>query len=1210
MGLLSNFRHKFNNAFFTQVLYGTVASLAIFMTTWDHLDRLRDRFQSKLQNDTDTFDFIVVGGGSGGSVVANRLSQFYSVLLLEAGSEPHPFQAVPGLALFMVSHPEVDWMHRSVPQKRAFGNSLKREASLSVGKGLGGSGNLNFLNYLRGSPLDYENWKNITGDKSWGYHEMRKYFRLVEDYSKDTTQTMNGTLKIDIPDFVGLSEEFITGGQELGYKHVDLNDNFVEGFDVNYFPLHKGVRQAPYQAYLTPARNRKSLTVRKFAHVNRILFRDDDSNQVTGVEYERHGELKVVKATKEVILSAGALSTPKLLMLSGVGPAQHLQDLGIPLRLDLPVGKNLQDHISTLVGPFFINESRSLLIGKDIDTRSFLEWGLNGKGPLTSSFYQASALIQSSFAKTRVEDKDWPDIHLQLSSIGIHKTYAQDLAHAYNLQENLLSQYYGHAGGKQSFSISVSNGRPVARGEVLLSGRDSKDKLMINPKYLEDSYTLDVNIMRDGIKTALKLAENSTAFQKLGAKFTEKRLPGCEHVQFRSDAYWECYIRQFSLSMQAFCGTAAMGKPTSKFAVVDPELKVIGAKGLRVIDASVMPSIVVGSPQAAVLAIGEKGADDILRYWRQFDVPSKIYEDLKRGVGEFDGRDTPDSFSGFAFIGKAGNSKQNQGGRHERPRQKVLKQKQKLISASTQKPKILRSTVTPSTTTTTTVTPTSLPDKSDFQQAETRFSHNLNQIMEFLRNSRAINEAIDDETYNDLVQNFGDRIVEIMKRNKTDIFFVPVTTTTTTSTTTTTRPVQAPKKASASLTTKRPVQAPKKTSTTLTTKRPVATTSVSKNNNNFGGATSFQKFNLGKPASNNLSNAKLQIKSHSPSQFSTTSKPRPPTPSKVTTVTSKLSTYFLGNTATPKFKVTTTIPKKVQQPSTIPSSTISGKGTPSPKYSPLISNHKTTTIPKKLTTSFITTKTPFSTIKTSTASFTTTSEVPGTTENPEEFEEVEVEDQTEETPFVEVNAIPAEEKTPTKVLELILNRDLSINKTLEVDPTATKKDNRELIEYKTEELRPFPAYPPYKIFKVPSREFLSSGLVSQALPPFNLGQQSSGLSGGLTPPPEVVSAQDVTHSLQVPVPQFQQSQLFSPPKLPRIIDENVPIQTAKTVLYYTQVFPRDVNEVRNRNNQISSSPSSSASGLVDVLDTSSSRIQKEDHHQSQNIVQFFPSITK
>ncbi|ODM93031.1 Glucose dehydrogenase [FAD, quinone], partial [Orchesella cincta] len=1087
---------------------------------------MRDRFQSKLQNDTDTFDFIVVGCGSAGSVIANRLSQYYSVLLLEAGSEPHPFQAVPGLAFFMPNHPEIDWMHRSVPQKRAFGNSLKREASLSVGKGLGGSGNLNFLNYLRGSPLDYENWRNISGDKSWGYREMRKYFQLVEDYSKDTTQNMNGTLKIDIPDFVGLSEEFITAGQELGFKHVDLNDNFVEGFDVNYFPIHNGVRQAPYQSYLKTARNRKSLTIRKFAHVNRILFRDDDTNQVTGVEYERHGELKVVKATKEVILSAGALSTPKILLLSGIGPAQHLQDVGIPLRLDLPVGKNLQDHFSTLVGPFFINESRSLLIGKDIDTRAFLEWGLNGKGPLTSSFYQASALIQSSFAKTRAEDKDWPDIHLQLSSIGIHKTYAQDLAHAYNLQENLLSQYYGHAGGKQGFSISVSNGRPVARGEVLLSGRDPKDKLMINPKYLEDSYGLDVNIMRDGIQTALKLAENSTAFQKLGARFTDKRLPGCEHVKFRSDAYWECYIRQFSLSMQAFCGTAAMGKSTSKFAVVDPELKVIGAKGLRVIDASIMPSIVVGSPQAAVLAIGEKGAESILQYWRQFDVPSKVNQDLKqRGVGEFEGKDTPDSFSGFAFIGKATNNGKQQGSRSERPRQKLLKQKQKINNPVSVNPKNLRSTPPPSTTTTTTTT-TAPVQKSDFEQAETRFSHNLNTIMEFLRNSRAINEAIDDETYNDLVQNFGDRIVEIMKRNKTDIFFIPVTTTTTTSTTTS-RPVETTK-SSKTVTTKRPSVAP-----------------VSKNNN-FGGAiTSFQKFNLGKPASS-PSSSKSQSKTHSPSQFPTTLKPRSPSPSKVTTIATRLSTYFLSNTVTPKVKVTTTVPKKVQQPSTLPS--FGGKGTPSPKYSPLVSSHKSTPTPKKLGITTITTKTPSSTIKTSTARITTTSELPGTTFDPEEFEEVEVEDPTDETPLEESPA----EKKPTKVVELILNHDLSINQTLEVESSSSnKKDNRKLIEYKTEELRPFPEYPPYKIFPVPGREFLSSGLVSQNLPPLILSQSSSsGFSGGggLTPPPEVISSRDITDSLQLPIPQFQQAQIIPPPKLPPIIDDNVPIQTAKTIM--------------------------------------------------------------
>lgn len=939
-----------------------------------------------------------------------------------------------------------------------------------------------------------------------------------------------------------------------------------------------------------------------------VLFRVN-STQVYGVEYERHGELKVAKAAKEVILSAGALSTPKILLLSGVGPSEHLQDIGIPLRLNLPVGRNLQDHISTLVGPFFIKEPRSLLLGKDIDTGTFLQWGMDGKGPLTSSFYQASGLIQSNFAKSREEDYNWPDIHLQLSSIGVHKTYAADLAHAYNLQENLLNQYYTHAAGKQSFSISVTNGRPVTRGEVLLSGRDVKDKLIINPRYLEDTYNLDVNILKDGVKTALQLAENSTAFQKLGAHFTSKKLPGCEHVEFRSDAYFECYIRQFSLSMHAYCGTAAMGKATSKYSVVDPNLKVIGASGLRVIDASVMPSIVVGSPQGAILAIAEKGSDMILQYWRQFDVPSnKYYENTAVNATE-NANDFTDSFSGFSYMGKVtrvtGNSKNNQGSTSSR------KTKQKNAGKGHQQRNGNRAVVVSTSTTSTTTTQKTT---TDFEPAETRFSHNLSQIMEFLRNSRAINEAIDDETYNDLVQNFGERIVELMKKNKTDIFFIPVTTTTTT--TTTVKPRESENGKSAP------------------TAPPTKLGHLSSKN------TLPSKFSSGKPDENNKSSSiQKSGKQFQPFQFSTTSKPSP---------------HTANNTVSrnPKSKVITQIPKKhhtVVFPSPSSFSSVSSsfpKTTPAAKFSPLISapvNKPTTVGPvKKIATTSIK---PFTTLASSTSTTTTTEIDTGFDDNTEETTSEFEDEETTDRP-AEITSI----KPSKKIVELILNPDLTINKTKEIDsatfnaltssssivssgPKDSEVQERKLIEYRTEEVRPFREYPPYKILSVPGQEFVPSGraLVPPShqfhhhhhhpSPPQGLPSISSPsilLQSALTPPPPqhqfISQPQHQSHHLHhhhsLPsLAEYQNAQLLAPPKLPSVIDENLPIQTAKTVLYYTQVSPRDPNEIRNSDIIANFASNGGGVGGGRVVSSSLSlppNLQRED--QSQNIVQFFPSI--
>lgn len=917
-------------------------------------------------------------------------------------------------------------------------------------------------------------------------------------------------------------------------------------------------------------------------------------------------------------------------MTSGVGPAEHLQDIGIPVRLDLPVGRNLQDHISTLVGPFFIKEPRGLLLGKDIDTRSFLEWGMDGKGPLTSSFFQASGLILSSFAKSREEDSNWPDIHLQLSSIGVHKTYAQDLAHAYNLQENVLSQYYSHAVSRPSFSVSVTNGRPVARGEILLSGRDPKDKLLINPRYLEDPYGVDVNIMKDGINAVMRLVENSTSFQKLGARFTEKSLPPCSHVEFRSSAYFECYIRQLSLSMHAYCGTAPMGKVSSKFSVVDPELKVIGAKGLRVIDASVMPTIVAGSPQAAVLAIGEKGADNILRYWRQFDVPPK--KPVQRAPGKLEGNDTgkddvTDSFSGFSFAGKVtriqnGNrgKTNNHVGNRKHPKQKI-----KTSGGSTKRPNNERIVSTSSTTvrTTTRSTTTASTQKPDFDQAETRFSHNLNQIMEFLRNSRAINEAIDDETYNDLVQNFGERIVEFMKKNKTDIFFVPITTT---STTTTTKPLTIPTSTKTTTTTRRP-------------QSPPSTTSRPPSKNSFGGfvnSNSYSKISFGKSSDENSS--PKNAKQYEPFQFSTTSNP---VPAKVTTVVRKLSTYFLNSQASPKPKPTTPTPKKGHHYNT-PSAVNSGKVAQGTKFSSVISNiahvNKPSSIvtvgPKKITSPAYTTSfRPLTSSSTTSGASSILDSLFNNSDSDEgEFEETTSFDDEEVT-----TQAPTEYQTttkpPTKYVELILNPDLTVNKTKEYDGPASiitssgkhgEKD-RELIEYRTEEVRPFPHFPPYKIVNVPGQEFNAHGGIlppsftqSHSITPAVLLQPSPSGITSLTPPPPHHHQQGIRNHFHhrpisqplpppLPLPQFHQAHILSPPKPPTVVDENLPIQTAKTVLYYTQVFPRDLDEIRNRNVNINNNNVNSNVGQIvpSSLSLSSSSVHKDP---SQSIVQFLPSV--
>ncbi|CAL8127841.1 unnamed protein product [Orchesella dallaii] len=619
MGVFNTVRSGLN-VLFTPVLYGVVASLAIQLATWEKGDKTQDKLGIKAELDkVDTFDFIVVGGGTAGSVVANRLSEYYTVLLLEAGGEPNPLVYVPGLASHLVNRPEVDWMHKTVAQKRSSTLAHFKRASWSAGKGMGGSGNLDYAMHLRGNRRDFDNWAKLVKDVGWGYEGMLPYFQRHENFVGNTTDPQahaeGGELTIQLPAYRPLATEFVWAGKELGYPNVDLNGRFTEGFDELFYPIRRGEKQTTYKTFIEPIKKRQNLTIRKFATVSKLLLRKND-NGAYGLEYERHGKKYTAYAYRETILSAGSINSPKLLLVSGIGPKRHLEDVGVKPLVNLPVGRNLQDHLAVYVGPFFIKEPYSFLFDRDVTAKSFFEYGTYGTGPLTTTGFQAAGLISSSFAKHRGE-KGWPDLQLLLHGVSVHANYATDMAHAYGLQEDTLKKYYKHAAGRHSFHIVVSLGRPYARGEIRLASRNPSAPLIIDPKYLEDPWDFDSKTMVEGVKRAIDIVEGTTKFQNLGGSFTHEVFPGCENVKFRSDDYWECYIRQYTVSLNNPVGTCTMGPMDSPHAVVDSELRVIGANNLRVVDASVMPSIVGAGTQAATIAIAEKGAEAIMDYWKK-----------------------------------------------------------------------------------------------------------------------------------------------------------------------------------------------------------------------------------------------------------------------------------------------------------------------------------------------------------------------------------------------------------------------------------------------------------------------------------------------------------------------------------------------------------------------------------------------------------------
>jgi choline dehydrogenase-like flavoprotein len=309
------------------------------------------------------------------------------------------------------------------------------------------------------------------------------------------------------------------------------------------------------------------------------------------------------------------------------------------------VGRNLQDHTAVYLGPFFINGSHSLGLF-DFRLQNFFDFLTKGAGPFGSTSALSQGFISSSVAKSQGEG-DWPDVQLVLSGASICKDCIPYLAHSFNFQQDLMEIYYENAKGKPSFTQIVSNARPLSRGDIRLRSSNPRMAPIIDPNYLDNEH--DIRVMVDGIKKALELVENSTTFQKIGTHFTNESFPGCHLEEFRSDKYWECFVRQFTVSLHHVVGTCSMGKSEEAGGVVDSKLRVFGTKRLRVIDASVMPVLPIGNTNWPVTMIGEKGSQMILDFWNSA-VESSSVDNANMGENEIGNEKMPSKLRSDLII--------------------------------------------------------------------------------------------------------------------------------------------------------------------------------------------------------------------------------------------------------------------------------------------------------------------------------------------------------------------------------------------------------------------------------------------------------------------------------------------------------------------------------------------------------------------------------
>ncbi|XP_063988386.1 glucose dehydrogenase [FAD, quinone]-like [Diachasmimorpha longicaudata] len=553
------------------------------------------------------YDFVIVGAGPGGSTLANRLSenQNWRILLLEAGKQEGILNQIPMLSFI---NSEYDWRYNSEPQKKACLGLSDRRCPIPKGKSLGGTTTINGMVYSRGHKLDFDIWA-AQGNYGWSYDEVLPYFKKSERANlnepvDESYHGKDGNVHVqNAPWRTPLTGAFLEAGRQLGYNIIDYNGQRQVGFSDSQLTMLNGTRCSASKAYLRISR--PNLDIVTEATVSRILI--NDNNHAYGVEFIKNNQSYRINASKEVILSAGTINTPKILMLSGIGPKEHLEELGIKVRKDSKVGYNVCDHVAFAGLTFLVNQSVGLTADNIHTQRAVLQYAINGTGP-----YSTTGPAGVAFVRTKYAIDARPDLELIFRPGTFNSDNEGAFAKARRLTQEVYDRIWKPIVGQHTWTIWPGVQLAHSKGRIKLRSKNVEDRPIIDPNLLDDP--LDVEILVEGVKLAIELSK-SEAFQKYGSQLHDVKIPGCESLEFASDDYWRCAIRHLTTTFNHEMGTAKMGPTRDSSAVVDPELRVHGVGRLRVIDASIMPEIPVGHLSATTYMIAEKGADMIKKSW-------------------------------------------------------------------------------------------------------------------------------------------------------------------------------------------------------------------------------------------------------------------------------------------------------------------------------------------------------------------------------------------------------------------------------------------------------------------------------------------------------------------------------------------------------------------------------------------------------------------
>jgi choline dehydrogenase len=525
------------------------------------------------------YDFVIVGAGSAGCALANRLSANpkHSVALIEAGGrDSSPWIHIPVGYFKTIKNPALNWMYRTEPDPGLNGRAL----NWPRGKTLGGSSSINGLLYVRGQPQDYDHWRQL-GNTGWSWDDVLPYFKRAECWEGGENELRGGSGPLTVSRSNRswpIVDAWVEAAQAAGFPYND-DYNAQDQFGVGYFQLtaRKGLRCSSAKAYLKPIRNRKNLHVITNVLTSRVLF---DGNRAIGIEGIRGGERVEIKARGEVILSAGAIGSPQILMLSGVGPGDQLGAHGIGVvHASAGVGKNLQDHLQARpVYKCSVPSINTRTRGLFNQAKIALEYAAKQSGPMTMA-----ASLGTGYLKTR-DELETPDIQFHIQPFSADNPTTG--THAFD-----------------AFTASVLQLRPESAGEIRLKSAEPREYPEIHPNYLATA--LDQETIVEGIRVARRICRHGPVKDMI----TEEHAPGCAIADDDYDGLLN-WARDTATTIYHPTGTCKMGNDA--IAVVDERLKVRGVSHLRVADCSIMPQIVSGNTNAPAIMIGEKASDMIL----------------------------------------------------------------------------------------------------------------------------------------------------------------------------------------------------------------------------------------------------------------------------------------------------------------------------------------------------------------------------------------------------------------------------------------------------------------------------------------------------------------------------------------------------------------------------------------------------------------------